>query len=133
MIRRATLEDLDHIIDLSIDFSAGYYHRELDLKKTRTMITTLIQGGVSFVSSNGFICGLVCPDIFRDAEHLVEVGWYATDRSGIKLFDAFVQAGRDLKVDEIRMTTLNTSPPVAEHIIRSRGFVSAETHYTLII
>tara|TARA_R110002073_G_scaffold103484_2_gene234177 strand:- start:2554 stop:2949 length:396 start_codon:yes stop_codon:yes gene_type:complete len=131
MIRKATKSDLWHIYDLSEEFNDMYYHKPLDEVKATHMLEHMIEHGVFFVSDNGFIGGLIIPDPFRDANALVEMGWFATDSSGIKLLDAFIAEGRRLDVDEIRMCTMSTSPAVAEKIILRKGFSLAETQYRL--
>lgn len=131
MIRQATQQDLWHILDLTEEFNTMYYHKPLDEVKTVGMIELIIEDGVCFVSDKGYIGGVVMPDSFRDANALVEIGWFAKDNSGIKLLDAFIAEGRRLDVDEIRMCTMSTSPVVAEKIILRKGFTLAETQYRL--
>lgn len=131
MIRQATQQDLWHILDLTEEFNTMYYHKPLDEVKTVGMIELIIEDGVCFVSDKGYIGGVVMPDSFRDANALVEIGWFAKDNSGIKLLDAFIAEGRRLNVDEIRMCTMSTSPVVAEKIILRKGFTLAETQYRL--
>lgn len=131
MIRQATQQDLWHILDLTEEFNTMYYHKPLDEVKTVGMIELIIEDGVCFVSDKGYIGGVVTPDSFRDANALVELGWFAKDNSGIKLLDAFIAEGRRLNVDEIRMCTMSTSPVVAEKIILRKGFTLAETQYRL--
>jgi hypothetical protein len=131
MIRKATKADLWHIFYLSEEFNDMYYHKPLDEVKTTHMLIHMIENGVFFVSDNGFIGGLIIPDPFRDANALVEMGWFATDSSGIKLLDAFIAEGHRLDVDEIRMCTMSTSPDVADKIILRKGFSLAETQYRL--
>ena len=131
MIRQATQQDLWHILDLTEEFNTMYYHKPLDEVKTVGMIELIIEDGVCFVSDKGYIGGVVMPDSFRDANALVELGWFAKDNSGIKLLDAFIAEGHRLNVDEIRMCTMSTSPTVADKIILRKGFTLAETQYRL--
>lgn len=131
MIRQATQQDLWHILDLTEEFNTMYYHKPLDEVKTVGMIELIIEDGVCFVSDKGYIGGVVMPDSFRDANALVELGWFAKDNSGIKLLDAFIAEGRRLNVDEIRMCTMSTSPDIADKIILRKGFTLAETQYRL--
>ncbi len=131
MIRVAEQSDLWHIFDLTEEFNSKYYHKPLDEVKTVHMIERVIEDGVCFVSDSGYIGGIVTSDPFRDANALIELGWYATDNSGIKLLDAFIAEGRRLEVDEIRMCTMSTSPVIAEKIILRKGFTLAETQYRL--
>lgn len=131
MIRKATQLDLWHIYDLTVEFNRQYYHKELNVDKTVSMIEHIIGEGTCLVSDAGYIGGVVMPDPFRDANALVEIGWFAKDRSGIKLLDAFIAEGRRLEVDEIRMCTMSTSPELADKIILRKGFTLAETQYRL--
>jgi hypothetical protein len=131
MIRKATQQDLWHILDLTEEFNTMYYHKPLDEVKTVHMIELIIEDGVCYVSDKGYIGGLIIPDPFRDANALVEMGWFAKDNSGIKLLDAFIAEGHRLEVDEIRMCTMSTSPTVADKIILRKGFSLAETQYRL--
>jgi len=131
MIRQATQQDLWHILDLTEEFNTMYYHKPLDEVKTVGMIELIIEDGVCFVSDKGYIGGVVMPDSFRDANALVELGWFAKDNSGIKLLDAFIAEGHRLNVDEIRMCTMSTSPDIADKIILRKGFTLAETQYRL--
>ncbi len=131
MIRRAQVIDLRKIIDLTYEFNNLYYHTSLSYSKTSEMITHIIEHGTCFVSDEGYIGGLIIPDPFRDANALVEMGWFAKDNSGVKLLDAFIEEGHRLDVDEIRMCTMSTSPTVADKIILRKGFSLAETQYRL--
>ena len=127
MIRRATLDDLPDICEMVKQFNEDYYGRPLNMTKTVDTIHLLISDGSVFVSPQGFIGGLATADLFRDDVALVELGWYATDRSGMALLDAFIQEGRDLEVDEIRMCTMHTSPASVGRALERRGFSITET------
>lgn len=133
MIRKAQSDDLWFIYGLTLEFNEMYYHKPLNLNKTLNMIDHIIEEGVCFVSNTGYIGGLIIDDPFREANALVEMGWFAKDNSGVKLLDAFIDEGRLLVVDEIRMCTMSTSPSVATTIIKRRGFALAETQYRLIL
>lgn len=131
MIRTATVDDLDHILNLTIEFNDMYYHRPLNIDKTIYMIKHLIEHGIVLVSDKGYIGGMVVPDNFRDENVLVEFGWFAKDSSGIRLLDRFIKAGKELYIDEIRMTTMDTSPAIADKLLLKRGFKSTETSHRL--
>jgi hypothetical protein len=131
MIRKATTDDLDFILALTVEFNAGYYGRPLNMDKTKIMITHLITDGVVFVSEQGYIGGMLVTDMFRDDLALVEFGWFAKDSSGIRLLDKFIAAGKELHADEIRMCTMSTSPAVATRILERRGFNLIESSYKL--
>jgi|TARA_R110001606_G_scaffold310556_4_gene457605 hypothetical protein len=131
MIKKATMQDFDHILALTMEFNENYYHRPLNLDKTTLMITHLIEYGVVFVSDKGYIGGMLVPDMFRDDLALVEFGWFAKDSSGIRLLDKFIQAGKELHADEVRMCTMSTSPAIATRILERRGFNLIESSYKL--
>jgi len=132
-VRQATADDAEGIIDLIHNFNAEYFDVPLSDPKTRKMVDWVIDEGVMFVSGTGFIAGMVVDDLFRDWTVLQEFGWYAEDKSGIALLDAFIQAGRDLQVDEVRVCTLSTSSAIAGRILRRKGFAPLEESYRLKI
>ena len=131
MIKKATMQDFDHILALTQEFNEEYYHLPLNLDKTTLMITHLIEHGVVFVSDKGYIGGMLVPDMFRDSLALVEFGWFAKDSSGIRLLDKFIQAGKDMYADEVRMGTMITSPAIATSILERKGFNLIESSYKL--
>ena len=131
-VRRATPEDFAHIMSMVRAFNAKYFRIPLNEGKTHAVLDRVIAEGVIFVSDTGFIAGMVADDLFRDWTLLQEFGWYAEDKSGFVLLDTFIQAGHDLGVNEIRVATLSTSPPVAGRILLSRGFAPLEQSYRLM-
>ena len=132
MIKKATMQDLDRIVALTVEFNENYYGRPLNLDKTKTMIEHMINHGIVFVSDAGYIGGMLVPDMFRDDLALVEFGWFAKDSSGIRLLDKFIKAGKDMHVDEIRMCTMSTSPAIATRILERKGFNLTESSYKLV-
>lgn len=131
MIRKATSRDLLQILDLTCRFSREYYGQEIDVSRSCASIKSIIKDGVCLVSDGGYIGGVLVQSLFHDQLSLVELGWYAEDNSGIRLLDAFVESGWEHGATEVRMTTLNTSPDIANKILVSRGFEVAETSYRL--
>jgi hypothetical protein len=71
------------------------------------------------------------PHPFTGHSVLVELAWWSRDTSGIKLLNTFIQAGKDLGMHEIRMSTMGTSSATVDKIIQRRGFAVAETQYSL--
>jgi len=132
MIRPATLEDMTNIIALIHTFNDKYFGIPVNLKKTMEMVAWIIEDGVGLLSDRGFIGGVYVNDLIRDWTILQELGWYSEDKSGIKLLDAFIQAGRDHGVDEVRVCTLETSSAIAGRILQRKGFAPLETSYRLI-
>ena len=132
MIRVAELSDIPNIMRLINTFNAEYFGIPLNYQKTLDTVFWIIEDGIGFVSECGFIGGVIVVDLIRDWTVLQEMGWYSTDRSGIKLLDAFVRAGLDRTVDEVRVCTLETSSPIAGRILQRKGFAPLETSYRLI-
>jgi len=133
MLRKAEHTDMDHIIDLVYKFNTQYFDIELDPDKTEYMTYQLITNGIVFVSDNGFIGGMVVPDMFRNWTYLQELGWFSTDSSGYRLLRKFIAAAKEHEVDEIRMCTLENSNPQAEEILRRVGFSPIEQSHRLIL
>lgn len=131
MIRRATHADHLHICRLTKRFNDQFYDRPLNITKTADAVSLIIDGGACFVSDGGFIGGIETPDLFRDEVALIELGWYAEDRHGMRLLDTFIQEGKDRGVDEVRMCTMHTSPKSAVRALERRGFLATETSYRL--
>ena len=129
--RKATSSDMVDIHRWIIEFNSEYYGRPLDHEKTTQSLLKIIEYGVCFVSTHGFIGGMIVETPFHYDKALVELGWYARGGDGLKLLDAFIKEGWKRDVDEIRMTTLDTSPEVADKVLIKRGFSVAETSYRL--
>ncbi len=133
IVRPATPADIDRVIGMVYDFNAAYYDVPLCPTRTQHMVELVVGEGVIFISDTGFIAGMVTDDLFREWTILQEFGWYATDRSGIALLDAFILAGRDLTVNEVRLSTLSTSPAGVGKLLLSRGFAPLDQSYRLMI
>lgn len=132
MIRRAELADIPDIMQLVHTFNDKYFGIPLNYQKTLDMVLWIIEEGVCFISERGFIGGVVVNDLIRDWTILEELGWYSEDKSGIELLNAFIDAGKELVVDEVRVCTLETSSPIAGRILQRKGFAPLETSYRLI-
>ncbi len=132
MIRSATLDDMQGIMKLIERFNDEFFGIPIHYGKTLEMVTWIIEDGVGLISDAGFIGGVFVEDLIRDWTILQELGWYSEDRSGVKLLDAFIRAGKDHGVDEVRVCTLQTSSPIAGRILQRKGFAPLETSYRLI-
>ncbi len=130
-VRPAIPADIGRIVYMVERFNAIYFDVPVSPVKTRNMVEWVIDEGVIFVSDSGFIAGMVTEDLFRDWTILQEFGWFAEDRSGIALLDAFIHAGHSLEVDEVRISTLSTSSPLAGRILQRKGFAPLEHSYRL--
>ena len=132
MIRVITEDDLDWLVDLTIDFNDSYYGIPLNINKTRRTLWGVItqEYGVGFRSDNGAIIGTIEDDPFRDYVVLQERGWFSTDRSGIALLRAFTNYGKEIGVNEIRMTTLEANKR-ADKLLLKYGYNPIETSHGL--
>jgi len=132
-VKRAEAEDLEHILDIAHVFNDKYMDVPLNPDKARTSLRQLIEDGVVFCADTGAIVGAVYEDPFRDRTLLLEIGWYAEDRSmtGVALLHKFIQAGRELKVDAVVMSTLSTSSERTTSLLNRMGFSTTEHTHTL--
>jgi len=132
MIRMAGSGDLEFLMIITQEFNDKLYGVPLNIDKTWDTLELIVEGpmGVAYVSDRGAIVGTIEEDPFRNYTVLQERGWYATDRSGLRLLRAFIQHGIDIGVDEIRMTTLEINP-AAERLLEHSGFDRKETSWGL--
>lgn len=130
MIRRAVQDDLPWLMSIAREFNAKYWDQELHEYKMVNLISTLVAEGTVLRSDTGVILGTVYEDPMRDNTVLVEIGWYSTGSDGMKLLAAFVQEGKKLGVDEIRMSTLECNNKVGA-LLERNGFKPLETSYSL--
>lgn len=133
MIRPCYEYDKYDLLAMAESFHAGYCDGQLDLIRAVDLIDHILDNGISFRSDNGFIGGVVMPHPFTGHSVLVELAWWSQDKLGIKLLNTFIQAGKDIGVHEIRMSTMGTSSDTAAKIIQRKGFAVAETQYSLIL
>ena len=133
MIRECTAEDLPDILNMAKCFHAGWCTGELDLDRAQELITQITSLGIALRTDNGFIGGVVMPHPFTGHSVLVELAWWSADKTGIQLFNRFIEAGKELGVTEIRMSTMGTSSKTVAKIIQRKGFTVAETQYSLTL
>ena len=133
MIRPCEHTDIPDLRVMANSFHYSYCEGTLDTHRAHELICKILNEGISFRSDNGFIGGIVMPHPFTGHSVLVELAWWSRDKSGIKLLDTFIQAGKDEDVHEIRMSTMGTSSATADKIIQRKGFAVAETQYSLIL
>lgn len=113
------------------EFNDAYHDVPINISKAIAVSAWIIEEGVGLISDAGFIGGVVVEDLLRDWTVLQEIGWFSKDRSGMKLLDAFIIASRDLKVDEVRVCTLETSSPIVGRLLQRKGFAPLERSYRL--
>ena len=121
-VRRATSADFERMCELATEFNDAFYGVPLSKDKLRSWFDLHLATGVILMGDNSYISALIIADPMRDRTVLAETGWYAKDRSGAKLLLRLIQIAREVGAEEVRMTTLNTSPPEARDVLRRLGF-----------
>lgn len=132
LVRRAALEDMPRIMELIQEFNDNYHDVPINPAKAIAVSAWIIEDGVGFISDSGFIGGVVADDLLRDWTVLHELGWFSKDRSGTKLLDAFITAGFELGVNEVRVCALETSSPIVGRLLQRKGFAPLEVSYRLM-
>lgn len=133
MIRIATEQDADLVLRLVQNFNDKYYGIPLDPNKVLRWFQQHLSNGVVYLGQDSLIAGLVITDPVRPWEVLAETAWYAEGRDGQRLLRKFIQYGRDAGVDEVRMTTLNTTPVGVETLLSRMGFETVEKSHRLTL
>jgi len=133
MIRILKEDDLDWLVNLTVEFNDNYYGIPLNLPKTRETLKGIITKpyGVGFRSEYGAIIGTIEDDPFRDYVVLQERGWFAK-KDGLQLLNHFTEYGKSIGVHEIRMTTLQCNNRVGL-LLTKRNYMPIETSYGLKI
>jgi hypothetical protein len=81
--------------------------------------------GVVYVSDGGFIAGEVSGTIINPAPIAFEHGWFATDRNGIRLLNAFEAWAKRMGCTGCKLSTGPTHSAAAK-ILERRGYRPAE-------
>lgn len=130
-MRIAGPEDAATITDMVMEFTTAYADQPADYTRALAWTHQLIQVGIIYITDNGFIAGLPVMDPVRHWTALVECGWYAPDKDGLRLLRRFIQHAKDAGLDEVRMSTLATTPPRALKLLEIMGFSLAERSHSL--
>lgn len=131
MIRHIQPNELGWLVSLANCFSIQYMGKPVDHTNTTRTLEQLIYSGVALRSDSGAIVGMFMDDPYYSERHLVELGWFALDRSGLALLRRFEQEGKAAGVHSIRMTTLQTSPPGVARLLQRRGYTALEHSWAL--
>lgn len=121
-MRQATSDDYDHVKEMVLTFNHGYYDVPVKLDKLRAWYDRHLTEGVILIGKNSFVAALWFLDPVRDTLALVETGWYADDGHGARLLLGLIKYAKEGCADELRVCTLDTSPPEAEHLLSRLGF-----------
>lgn len=125
-IRPATVQDIPRIIDLITQLAAAVDGPQQVCRiKTGETLVQLIHNpqGIVLVSPGGFIAGCLTQTIINPDPVAVELGWFATDRSGLRLLRAFEVWARGQGATLIKMSC-NGGP--AQRILERAGYRAAE-------
>jgi hypothetical protein len=133
MIREAGLRDWPEVSAKVFAFNDAYFHIPVNEDKLYGWFEQHVSTGVILLSAAGLIAGLRIVDPVRDWTVLAETAWYDTGRDGVRLLRDFIQVGRARHVDEVRMTTLNTTPPGVTKLLSKHGFEEIERSHRLIL
>ena len=131
-IRRATTDNEEDLYEMVLAFNAEYFGIPINPEKLEQWVQLHLQAGIILMSEDGFISGLYVPDPLRDHNVLLESGWFSRDNHGARLLLKFINHAREIGVDEVRMTTLSTSPEAANQMLTRLGFEPVETSWRLL-
>lgn len=131
-VRDCTLEDLDWLCEMTDRFNDKHFDVPVAPHKVHEVHRKLILDGVSLRTDDAAIVGVVYEDLWRDWSVLVELGWYSEGRGGLHVLKAFENRGRELGVDEVRMSTLDKAP-VPARLLARRGYTPIETSHRLML
>lgn len=129
-IRRAvTGADISHVVAKSQELRAAVNGpQEIDAAHLGGVVARLMQipSGVVLVSPGGFIAGEVGCTPINPELIAFELGWFASDRSGISLLNAFEAWARAQGCgDRVKYSTA-PDPGLAGKILTRRGCKPAE-------
>ena len=131
--KQATLDDLDHIIDLCLQFHGTSFWASVPVNSThvRTMATNVINTGGVFFTDTGFIAGLVQGTLMNpDVLGAVELLWYAPQGGGQNLREAFEGWAKERGATIVQLTHPVTPglSGVTERMV-ARGYTPFELSY----
>lgn len=116
MIREATTADIPMIVDMIEDLRAAVDGlMPVSRPWTANVVANLIQSpdGVVFISNGGFLAGCLQPTVVNPAKVAMELGWFARDRSGMRLLRAFEAWAVDKGAEMVKMSTGAVGPDLA--------------------
>lgn len=125
VIRPATMQDIPRIIDLIEKLAAAVNGLTVDRIKTGETLAGLLAdpAGVVLVSGGGFIAGRVAETFINRDRVAFEMGWFAEDRSGLRLLRAFEAWARERGASMIAMSCAGGT---ARRILERAGYEAKE-------
>ena len=132
-VRRATLDDLDAVLEWGRKFHAySPWGKRVPIVETdwRQTVTGLLSSddAAVFVSEGGFCGGLIFPMYFNFGFRIAqELFWYA-DHGGTELRQAFEDWARSRGADAIQMSCIADDRETAvRRLLRKAGYDATET------
>jgi hypothetical protein len=133
VMRIAMQRDWREVRDKVHTFNDQYFGIPADDEKLYRWFEQHLSMGIIFLSDDGLITGLHISDPVRNWDVLAETAWYDPGRDGIRLLREFIDYGRECEVDEVRMTTLNTTPAGVLTLLNRMGFEEIERSHRLTL
>lgn len=147
MIRQATHDDIDAIVEMARKFYATTSYAEwaeFCPDSAGALAATMIDSGTMLLADDGdkllgMVGVFVVPFMFnREKVSAHEVIWWVEPEArstgaGVKLLDAVEPMCKEIGVGAIQMMHLSNSPPQAGALYESRGYKHSETSYTKVI
>lgn len=130
-IRRASLDDWDHVVSLACEFNEKYGTRVLNVNLLYKLIGNCIENHVVLIKGNSAIVGYLYEDPLYGHTVLSELGWFSKDSTGLGLLKEFIDVGKELHVDEVRLSSLTSNPRVGELLKTRYGFTHTEQVHSL--
>lgn len=126
LVCRASEADIPHLIDMTAALAASVRGPQAVCRlRTGETLASLLRDpqGVVFVSAGGFIAGQIMQTVISPDPVAFELGWFASDRSGLRLLRAFETWAAEQGATLIKMSA---NGGAAERILERRGYTVAE-------
>jgi hypothetical protein len=120
--------DISHAVRCGIKLAEAIgTPQTVDPAKAGAGLLRLMQSplGVVYVSAGGFIAGEVAATVISPEPVAIEHGWFATDRSGLRLLSAFEAWAKTMNCVGVKMST-RAGHSAAATILERRGYTPQE-------
>lgn len=136
-IRRATLQDVDRLAQMGLDFIEASGRPDGTIEGCRDFCRSLLSrdDGAAFLSPRGCIAGMISPVYYApETTCAVELWWRADDGCGLKLLTAFEEWAESRGADFIQGSAIiGHSPPVVSKLWQRRGYLPNETSFVKVL
>ncbi len=124
-------EHREHVLRLALEFAEAFSNNA-DPSVVNDMVDLCLTSGVVLFTKNGFIAGTPVEHLCLFGRTMMELGWYAKDRSGLALLIEFEKVSKELGCKEINMTTLAKNPR-ADKILTRFGYTPFQVTWSKTI